>query len=113
VPTFAAVVDRVLPVALAVLPGALAALAPVPLVAVAVTAGAAVGGAYGGARFLPGVPARAYWLLGLVTLAVSWGSLAVLGFWPPARAPGPVSTGLWAGSLAVGATAARAWLRRR
>jgi hypothetical protein len=112
VPTFKAVVDRSVPLALAVLPGALAALAPLPLLAVALTAGAAVGGAYGAARVLPDVPVRACWILGLVTLLAAWGSLAVLGLWPPATAPPPVALGLWAGSLAVGATVARAWLRR-
>lgn len=111
-PTFQAVVDRLVPLALAALPGALAVLAPVPVVAVALTAGVAIGGSYGAARFLPDVPVRGVWIFGVVTLVLAWGSLAVLGLWPPANAPPPMALGLWAGSLAIGATVARAWLRR-
>jgi hypothetical protein len=112
VPSFQAVGDRLVPLGVAALPGALALLAPLPLLAVALTAGVAAGGAYGAARFLPGVSVRACWVFGVVTLVAAWGSLAVLGLWPPVTAPPPVALGLWAGSLAAGVTVARAWLRR-
>jgi hypothetical protein len=112
VPTVRAVGDRFFPLAVAAFPGTLAVLFPVPLVALAATVGVAAGGAYGAARFMPEIPVRACWVFGVVTLVCAWGSLAVLGLWPPVTAPPPVALGLWAGSLAAGATVARAWLRR-
>jgi hypothetical protein len=111
-PTVRAVGDRFLPLAVATFPGALALLFPIPILAIAVTVGVSLGGAYGAARFLPEISVRTCWVSGVVTLVLAWGSLAVLGLWPPATAPPPVALGLWAGSLVAGATVARAWLRR-